>query len=84
MLVRRHLETMVFTYLVEELRCGDIAVAGCEEYGDWTRTLLDWGTCVAKVEEFCAQVGLQDTTHLRQQLTDIAAEVDGGYRPTPT
>lgn len=83
-LVRRHFEAMVFTYLVEELRCGDIAVAGCEEYGDWTRMLLDWDACVPKVEEFCAQAGLPDTAHgftahLRQQLTDIAAEVDEGY-----
>jgi hypothetical protein len=28
MFVRRHLEACVFTYLAEELRTGDIAVAG--------------------------------------------------------
>jgi signal transduction histidine kinase len=84
MLVRRLFEAMVFTYLVEELRCGDNAVVGCEEYGDWTRMLLDWDTCIPKVEEFCAQAGLPATAHgftahLRQQLTDIAAEVDEWY-----
>lgn len=55
MLVRRHFEMMVFIYIVEELRCGDITVAGCEGYGDWARSLLDLDTCVPKVEEFCAQ-----------------------------
>ncbi|MGW1617027.1 Tn3 family transposase [Streptomyces sp. NPDC002285] len=40
MLVRRHFEAMVFACLVEELRCGDVAVIGAEDYGDWTRMLL--------------------------------------------
>lgn len=31
---------MVFTYLAEELRTGDIAVAGGAEYGDWSQRLL--------------------------------------------
>ena len=30
--VRRHFEAMVFTYLAEELRTGDIAIAGAGEY----------------------------------------------------
>lgn len=42
MLVRRHFEAMVFACLVEELRCGDVAVIGAEDYGDWTRMLLPW------------------------------------------
>ncbi|MGA5135393.1 Tn3 family transposase [Streptomyces olivoreticuli] len=84
MLVRWHFEAMVFTCLVEELRCGDIAVAECEEYGGWTRILLDWESCVPKAAEFCAQAGLPDTAQgftarLKQQLTDIAAETDEGY-----
>ncbi|MFD9464551.1 hypothetical protein [Streptomyces sp. NPDC060027] len=37
MLMRRHFEAVVFPYLVEELRCGDIAVVGAEDFGDWTR-----------------------------------------------
>ena len=35
MVARRHFEAMVFTYLAEELRTGDIAVAGAGEYADW-------------------------------------------------
>ncbi|MEV0666239.1 hypothetical protein ACIBI3_19840 [Actinomadura luteofluorescens] len=37
MLVRRHLEVCVFTYLAAELRSGDIAVAGSDSYAScWT------------------------------------------------
>ncbi|MFF3313545.1 hypothetical protein [Streptomyces sp. NPDC002952] len=42
MLVRRPSEAAVFSYLVEELRCGNIAVASAEDFGDWTRMLLPW------------------------------------------
>ncbi|WP_274919543.1 Tn3 family transposase [Streptomyces sp. WZ-12] len=83
-LVRRHFETMVFTYLVEDLRCGDIAVVGCEEYGDWTTMLLPWDECVPRLAAFCVEAGLPPTAagftaRLRQQLTEVAQEVDDGY-----
>ncbi|MFE3763838.1 DUF4158 domain-containing protein [Streptomyces sp. NPDC059104] len=42
MLVRRHFEAMGFTHLVEELRCGDMALAGAEDFGGWTTMLLPW------------------------------------------
>jgi len=38
--VRRHVEAMVFFYLAEELRRGDVAVIGSEEYADWSEQLL--------------------------------------------
>ena len=38
MAVRRHFEAMVFTYLAEELRTGDIAVASAGEYADWRQS----------------------------------------------
>ncbi|MFI2458089.1 DUF4158 domain-containing protein [Streptomyces sp. NPDC019539] len=40
--VRKHFEAMVFTALAEELRTGDVAVVGSEEYADWSKQLLDW------------------------------------------
>ncbi|WP_421106698.1 hypothetical protein [Streptomyces sp. NEAU-S77] len=33
---------MVFTHLAEELRTGDVAVVGSEEYADWSEQLLAW------------------------------------------
>ncbi|MEU9002302.1 hypothetical protein AB0D15_10035, partial [Streptomyces sp. NPDC048551] len=40
--VRRHFEAMVFYYLADELRTGDVAVIGSEEYADWSEQLLPW------------------------------------------
>lgn len=84
MLVRRHFEAMVFTYLVEELRCGDIAVVGGEDFGDWTSMLLPWERVEPQIPIFCQQAGLPDTAYgfvdnLRDQLTKIARAVDAGY-----
>src|SRR5699024_630279 len=61
MVQRRHFEAMVFCYLAEELRTGDIAVAGSNEYADWTQHLLPWHACERRLEGFCAEVGLPAT-----------------------
>lgn len=84
MLVRRHFEAMVFACLVEELRCGDVAVIGAEDYGDWTRMLLPWEQCEPKLAGFCKQAGIpatasEFTVRLRERLTTIAETVDAGY-----
>ena len=39
------LRGVVFTYLAEELRTGDIAVTGAGEYADWAANLLPWEEC---------------------------------------
>jgi TnpA family transposase len=84
MVVRRHLEAMVFAYLAEELRTGDIAVAGAGEYADWRANLLPWEECEPLLEEFCAGVGLPATAagfteRLRHAHLDVAAALDAGY-----
>ncbi|MGH3185370.1 MAG: Tn3 family transposase, partial [Streptosporangiaceae bacterium] len=61
MVVRRHFEAMVFTYLAEELRTGDIAVTGAGEYAGWRANLLPWEECEPLLEAFCAGVGLPAT-----------------------
>ncbi|MEU9484737.1 hypothetical protein AB0D83_13905 [Streptomyces decoyicus] len=40
--VRKHFEALVFTVLSEELRTGDVAVVGSEEYADWSTQLPAW------------------------------------------
>ncbi|GIH78197.1 hypothetical protein Plo01_46260 [Planobispora longispora] len=57
MVARRQFEAMVFAYLAEELRTGDIAVVGAGEYADWSANLLPWSECEPLRESFCAQVG---------------------------
>jgi hypothetical protein len=49
MFIRRHFEAMVFCKLADELRTGDIAVTGSEEYADWSEQLLPWETVEEKL-----------------------------------
>jgi TnpA family transposase len=81
---RRHFEAMVFTYLAEELRTGDIAVTGAGEYADWRANLLPWEDCEPLLEAFCAGVGLPATAagftaRLRHAHLDAASALDAGY-----
>ena len=84
MVVRRHFEAMVFTYLAGELRTGDIAVTGAGEYADWRANLLPWSECEPLLEGFCAEAGLPATAagfteQLRHAHLDAAAALDAGY-----
>jgi len=84
MVERRHFEAMVFCYLAEELRTGDIAVVGSNEYADWSEHLLTWAECEQKLAAFCAEVGLPDTAagfvdHLRHQHLDASTALEAGY-----
>ncbi len=84
MAVRRHFEAMVFTYLAEELRTGDIAVSGAGEYADWRANLLPWEECEPLLEGFCAGAGLPATAagfteRLGHAHLDATAALDAGY-----
>ncbi|MFK4149588.1 Tn3 family transposase [Streptomyces sp. NPDC004065] len=70
--VRRHFEAMVFTYLAEELRTGDVAVAGSEEYGDWSKQLLAWEVVEEKLPAYLVEIGLAEDE-------GEAAGFDAGY-----
>ncbi|MFD4764374.1 Tn3 family transposase [Streptomyces sp. NPDC058439] len=89
--VRKHFEAMVFTALAEELRTGDVAVVGSEEYADWSKQLLDWEVVQEKLGTYLVEVGLCeegetdgfDAVSFRRQLQDkltaAAAAADAGY-----
>lgn len=84
MLVRRHLEVCVFSYLAAELRSGDIAVAGSDSYANLHTQLMSWQECAPLAETFCAEADLpidpaELTGHYRRLLAEIAAGVDAGY-----
>ena len=84
MVARRHFEAMVFTYLAEELRTGDVAVAGAGEYADWRASLLTWAECEPLLAGFCEKTGLPGTAtafteRLRHAHLDAAAALDAGY-----
>ena len=81
---RRHFEACVFTYLVEELRTGDVAATGAQEYANWAANLLSWEECQPKLADFCAEAGLpataeEFTADLKERLTRAAVELDAGY-----
>ncbi|MDH2394071.1 Tn3 family transposase [Streptomyces sp. HNM0663] len=89
--VRKHFEAMVFTCLAEELRTGDVAVVGSEEYADWSGQLLAWEVVEEKLPAYLVEVGLCeegeadgfDAVSFRRQLEDrlraAAAAADAGY-----
>ncbi|MBK3556780.1 Tn3 family transposase [Streptomyces sp. MBT56] len=89
--VRKHFEAMVFTALAEELRTGDVAVVGSEEYVDWSKQLLEWEVVKEKLGSYLVEVGLCeegesaafDGQVFRRQLEDklrnAAAAADAGY-----
>jgi hypothetical protein len=86
--VRKHLEAMVFTALAEELCTGDVAVAGSEEYADWSEQLLPREE---KLGDYLVEVGVAepdeavpyDAVAFRRQLEDkltaAAATAAAGY-----
>jgi len=89
--VRKHFEAMVFAALAEELRTGDVAVAGSEEYADRSEQLLLWEDVEATLGDYLVEVGLAepgdaapyDAVTFRRQLEDkltvAAATADAGY-----
>jgi hypothetical protein len=89
--VRKHFEAMVFTALAEELRTGDVAVVGSEEYADWSEQLLAWEAVQENLGAYLVEVGLceQDETaefdaklfrrQLEDKLRNAAAAADAGY-----
>jgi TnpA family transposase len=89
--VRRHFEAMVFCNLADELRTGDVAVAGSEEYADWSEQLLPWEDVEARLPAYLAAVGLREEgdespfgaaefrAQLEAMLTEAAAAADSGY-----
>ena len=81
---RKLFEVCVFSHLAQELKSGDIAVIGSEEYGDYRDGLLDWEECEPMVEEYCREVELpayasEFTAQLKVILSIIAEEIDKSY-----
>ena len=84
MLDRRRFETLVFTYLAEHLRTGDVAITGSDTFANWLDQLPEWEECGPKLAQLCEETGLPDTAAgftaaLRERLEATAAEVDSGY-----
>lgn len=84
MLQRRHLEACVFSGIAQELKTGDLAVEGSDEYADYREQLLTWEEGAPLVEEHCRELGLEPTpegfvAQLKLELSETAREVDRLY-----
>ena len=80
-LVRKHLEICLFSYLATELKTGDLAVVGAEQFADYRLQLLSWQECQPLLDEYCLQAGLPNTAQelvreLKERLTKLAEQVD--------
>lgn len=83
-IVRRHLEVCVFSYLMTELRSGDICVIGSENYADHREQLLPWSECLPLIDQYCKDLGFAPDAigfveQLKSWLTDTVLKVDAGY-----
>ncbi|TAM33193.1 MAG: Tn3 family transposase [Nevskiaceae bacterium] len=81
---RRFFEVCVFSCLADQLRSGDVAVIGSEQFADHRRNLLSWEECLEILPEYCGKVGLATTKEafvadLRNRLTAEAAKLDARY-----
>lgn len=81
---RKHFEVCVFSSLMSELKSGDIAIEGSEEYADYREQLLAWEECEPLVEEYCREVELPSTANsfiikLKNELAQTAETVDRGF-----
>ncbi|MFD3658708.1 Tn3 family transposase [Streptomyces sp. NPDC058620] len=79
MLHRRRFEALVFTYLAEQLRTGDVAITGSDTFANWLEQLPDWEECGPKLAQLCEETGLPGTAEeftaaLRGRLEATAAE----------
>ena len=81
---RRHFEVCVFSMLANELKSGDVAVAGAENYADYRDQLLPWAECEPLLPDYCRQLGLpanaaEFDNGLHARLSTTAALTDAGY-----
>lgn len=84
---RRHFEVCVFWHVAEELKSGDLSLAGSEAYADYREQLLPWTECEPLVANYCRELDLPTTAeafvdHLRSWLDDTARRVDALYPTT--
>ncbi|MEN3111847.1 Tn3 family transposase [Uliginosibacterium paludis] len=81
---RRSLEICVFSYLAEELRSGDLSVAGSEEFADYRDQLLSWDECQKILPAYCDKIGLPQNaanfaSSLRDWLSETAQHLDDKF-----
>lgn len=78
---RHFFELCVFAQVVDELKSGDLFIAGSEEYADYTAQLVSQEDYTAGVETLCEQIGFpadpkEGVAKLKKHLAETAEKVD--------
>jgi hypothetical protein len=81
---RRQLEVCVFSYLMAELRAGDITVWGSESFADHREQLLPKEECRKLLARYCERLNLPATAkefagHLKNALLNAAQQTDASF-----
>jgi TnpA family transposase len=81
---RRHFEICLFTQVVNELKSGDLCIAGSEEYGDYREQLVSWEEYERGVDGYAEQAGVPAepaafVAAIKARLAATAAATDQGF-----
>jgi len=83
-LKRRELEIAVLFFVADGLKCGDLYVAGSEQYADYRKQLLPWSECEKLLAHYCKSVGIPNNAVdfvalIKKQLAYAAKAADESY-----
>lgn len=81
---RRYFEIAVFSQIVLELKSGDLAIEGSDEFADYRKQLISWAEYQKAVKEYGKQAGIDvdsDTfvKNLKDQLELTAKTIDESF-----
>lgn len=82
------LEMCVCSYVVLELKTGDLAVAGSEQFVDYREQLLPWAECQQRLADYCEVSGLPKTAkgfvaQLQRDLPEKCEAANQRLKQTP-
>ncbi len=81
---RKNFEVCIFSYLVDELKSGDIFVEGTENYSDYRKQLSIWKECELVLDEYCQEIEIPNNSInfvsvLKKILEDLTKKVDDNF-----
>jgi TnpA family transposase len=83
-LCRRHFEVCAFSQIMWELKSGDLAIVGSEQFSDYRNQLISWQDYEAAVDNYAEQAGISAApaefiASIKDWLSDIAQAVDKAF-----
>ena len=84
LVVRKHFEVAIFSYLAQELHAGDVFIEDAESFSNYREELIDDANSESLILSYCQQLGLPNNAkafvrHLREDLTTLSRQVDQAY-----